>query len=338
MTKSLQRVAVTGGAGQIAYNLLFRIASGEMLGADQPVALHILEIPQALEALKGVAMELDDCAFPLLQELIVGSDPREVFKDVDWALLVGAKPRGPGMERGDLLTENGKIFVAQGRALNEVASPDVKVFVVGNPCNTNAMIAMNNAPKIPRENFHAMTRLDENRAVNQLAVKAGVPLTSVTNMTIWGNHSATQVPDFYNAKINGKNVPEVISDHKWLEGDFIETVQKRGAAIIAARGKSSAASAANAIMDGVKALTVPTPPGEWFSTAVCTDGNPYGIKENLIFSFPCRSNGDGKYEIVAGVEWNDSLKEKIKKTENELLEERDLVADLTNPQTAMERS
>lgn len=338
MTKPLQRVAVTGGAGQIAYNLLFRIASGEMLGADQPVALHILEIPQALEALKGVAMELDDCAFPLLQELVVGSEPQEVFKGVDWALLVGAKPRGPGMERGDLLTENGKIFVSQGKALNDVASPDVKVFVVGNPCNTNAMIAMNNAPKIPRENFHAMTRLDENRAVNQLAVKAGVPLTSVTNMTIWGNHSATQVPDFYNAQINGKNVPEVISDHNWLENEFVETVQKRGAAIIAARGKSSAASAANAIIDGVKCLVNPTPSGEWFSTAVCTDGNPYGIQENLIFSFPCRSNGDGKYEIVAGVEWNDNLKEKIQKTEKELLEERELVANLTNPQTAMERS
>ena len=338
MTKSLQRVAVTGGAGQIAYNLLFRIASGEMLGADQPVALHILEIPQALEALKGVAMELDDCAFPLLQEVVVGSNPQEVFKDVNWALLVGAKPRGPGMERGDLLTENGKIFVSQGKALNDVASSDVKVFVVGNPCNTNAMIAMNNAPKIPRENFHAMTRLDENRAVNQLAVKAGVPLTAVTNMTIWGNHSATQVPDFYNAKINGKNVPAVISDQKWLENDFVETVQKRGAAIIAARGKSSAASAANAIVDGVKALVTATPSGEWFSTAVCTDGNPYGIQENLIFSFPCRSKGDGKYEIVAGVEWNDTLKGKIEKTEKELLEERDLVADLTNPQTAMERS
>ncbi len=328
MTKPIKRVAVTGGAGQIAYNLLFRIASGEMLGFDQPVALHILEIPAALGALEGVVMELKDCAFPLLQEVRTGSDAHEVFADVDYALLVGAKPRGPGMERKDLLTENGKIFTTQGAALNEKASPDVKVLVVGNPCNTNCLIAMHSAPRIPRSNFHAMTRLDENRAKTQLADKAGVAVSDVTNVTIWGNHSATQVPDFVNARIKGVPLPETITDTAWLEGGFIETVQKRGAAIIEARGKSSAASAANAIIDHIKALVNPTAPGDWFSAAVCSDGNPYGVKEDLIFSFPCRSKGDGNYEVVADVSWNDFLKEGIVSTENELLQEREAVSDL----------
>lgn len=328
MVKPIKRIAVTGGAGQIAYNLLFRIATGEMLGFDQPIALHILELPEVLKPLEGVAMELDDCAFPLLREIKVGSDPKDVFKDVHYALLVGAKPRGPGMERGDLLSENGKIFVKQGQALNDVADEHVKVFVVGNPCNTNCLIAMSNAPRIPRKNFHAMTRLDQNRAAIHLAKKANVEVSQVTNMTIWGNHSSTQVPDFYNAKIAGKPVTEVVKDIKWLEEEFISSVQKRGAAVIAARGKSSAASAASAAIDAVRSLVTPTAPGQWFSSGVCSDGNPYGIEENLIFSFPCRSNGKGEYEIVKNVPWNDFLTKKIKLSEKELIEERELVYNM----------
>lgn len=331
MAESIKRIAVTGGAGHLAYGLLFRIASGEMLGTDQPVALHILEIPEALGALEGVKMELDDCAFPLLKEIRVGSDPKEIFEGVDFALLVGAKPRGPGMERQDLLFDNGKIFVEQGKALNEVASRDVKVLVVGNPCNTNCLIAMNNAPNIPRKNFLAMTRLDQNRAQAQLAAKAGVDITDVTNMTIWGNHSATQVPDFTNARIQGKPATEVITDTAWLEGEFLSTVQKRGSAIIAARGKSSAASAANAAIDAIKSLMTPTPAGQWFSCAVCTDDNPYGLEGNLIFSMPCRSKGDGTYEIVADALWNDFISGKIKVTEQELVEERKMVGEMCAP-------
>ncbi len=327
MVKSLKRIAVTGGAGQIAYNLLFRIATGEMLGFDQPIALHILEIPEVLKALEGVRMELEDCAFPLLKEIHIGSNPKEIFKGVHYAMLVGAKPRGPGMERGDLLNDNGKIFVEQGKALNEAADPDVKVLVVGNPCNTNCLIAMSHAPRIPRKNFHAMTRLDQNRAAFQLAKKAKVDVTAVSNVTIWGNHSSTQVPDFVNAKINGKPAPDVIKDPQWLEGEFISIVQKRGAAIIAERGKSSAASAASAAIDTLKALVNPTPAGQWFSSGVCSDENPYGIPPNLIFSFPCRSKGDGHYEIIKEVPWNEFLKKRIKLTEKELSEERDLVAD-----------
>ena len=328
MTKDPKRIVVTGGAGQIAYSLLFRIASGEVFGADQPVALHILEIPQALDALKGVVMELDDCAFPLLTETRIGDDPMKVFEGADYALLVGSKPRGPGMERKDLLEENGKIFIGQGKALNEVANDDVKVLVVGNPCNTNCLIAMSHAPRIPRKNFHAMTRLDENRAKALLANRASVPVTDVNCMTIWGNHSSTQVPDFSNAKIQGKSAPEVISDQSWLEGEFIPTVQQRGAAIIKARGKSSAASAASAALDHLKSLITETPEGEWFSTGVCSDNNPYGIAENLIFSFPCRSKGDGDYEIVKDVPWNDFIKTRVEATEKELLEERSCVQDL----------
>lgn len=327
MAKPIKKIAVTGGAGQIAYNLLFRIASGEMLGFDQPIALHILELPDSMKALEGVKMELEDCAFPLLKEIKIGSDPKEIFKGVHVALLVGAKPRGPGMERGDLLNDNGKIFVEQGRALNDVADPDVKVLVVGNPCNTNCLIAMSNAPRIPRKNFHAMTRLDQNRASYQLAEKSGNPVDSVTNVLIWGNHSSTQVPDFLNAKIKGKPAIEVIKDTKWLENDFINSVQKRGAAIIAARGKSSAASAANGAIDAIKALFTPTKPGEWFSSGVYSAGNPYGIDENLFFSFPCRSKGDGTYEVIPNVPWNDFLKGKIKLTEKELIEERELVTN-----------
>lgn len=328
MSKPIKRVAVTGGGGQIANSLLFRIANGDMLGYDQPIALHILELPIALKSLDGVRMELEDCAFPLLKEIHIGHDPFEIFSDVHFALLVGAKPRGPGMERGDLLKENGMIFIEQGKALNDVADPDVKVLVVGNPCNTNCLIAMTYAPRIPRHNFHAMTRLDQNRAAAQLAQKAKVDISHVTNVTIWGNHSSTQVPDFFNAKINGKPAPEVIKDISWLENEFIATVQKRGAAIIEARGKSSAASAASAAIDAVKSLITPTPAGQWFSSGVVSDHNPYKIKDNLIFSFPCRSKGDGTFEIVQNVPWTEFLKTKIHATEKELLEERELVSDI----------
>ncbi len=328
-SKPIKRVAVTGGAGQIAYSILFRIANGDMLGKDQPIALQILEIPEAVSALEGVKMELNDCAFPLLKEVKVGSDPKEIFEGVHYALLIGSKPRGPGMERSDLLMDNGKIFVGQGRALNEVADRNVKVLVVGNPCNTNCMIAMNNAPDIPKKNFHSMTRLDQNRAAYQLADKASLDITDVSNVTIWGNHSTTQVPDYFNAKISGKTASEVITDQAWFEESFIPCVQNRGAQVIGARGKSSAASAASAAIDAMRALVVPTSEGKWFSSGVSAVGNPYGIDESLIFSFPCRSKGDGDYEIVSGVEMSDLLREKIKATENELLEEKRLVEELT---------
>jgi malate dehydrogenase len=325
MPKPLKRVAVTGGAGQIAYNLLPRIANGDMLGNDQPVALHILEIAQMLPALEGVRMELEDSAFPLLKEIIIGSNPFEVFQGIHYALLVGAKPRGPGMERKDLLGENSKIFIEQGKALNESAERNVKILVVGNPCNTNCLIAMKNAPHIPPSNFHAMTRLDQNRAAAQLAKKAKVDISEVKRVTIWGNHSSTQVPDFYNATIKGKPASEVIQDLNWLEKEFIDTIQKRGAAVINARGKSSAASAANAAIDAMKSILSPTLAGNWFSTAVWSEGNPYGIDNNLFFSFPCRSEGKGDYAIVPNVPWNDFLKNKIKLSEKELQEERDIV-------------
>lgn len=323
----IKRVAVTGGAGQIAYNLLFRIASGEFLGPDQPIALHILEVEEALPALEGVMMELEDCAYPLLKEIRIGADPYKIFEDVDYAFLVGAKPRGPGMERGDLLTENGKIFIAQGKALNDVANPNVKVLVVGNPCNTNCLIAMSNAPRIPRRNFHAMTRLDQHRAESQLAKKANADTKDVTNVTIWGNHSSTQVPDFCNAKIKGRPATDVIKDREWLENTFISTIQKRGAAVIAARGKSSAASAAHAALEAFKDIVTPTPRGEWYSSGVCSDENPYGIEQNLIFSFPCRTKENGEWEIVKDVPINDFLRGRIKATEKELIEERDLILD-----------
>jgi malate dehydrogenase len=326
MTKPVKRVAVTGGAGSIAYSLLFRIASGEMLGNDQPIALHILEVPKALPVLEGVRMELEDCAFPLLKEIVITADPEEGFAHVDYAILVGAQPRGPGMERGDLLLANGKIFVEQGKALNAAASPDVKVLVVGNPCNTNCLIAMTNAPRIPRKNFHAMTRLDQNRAEGFLAAKATVSVSDITCMTIWGNHSATQVPDFVNAMIEGKRAQEHITDGAWFTDTFLPKVQKRGAEIIQARGLSSAASAANAVIDSIQAINTPTAEGEYFSTAVCSDGNTYGIEENLIFSFPCRSRGDGSYEIVSGIDWNEFLEEKIRISEKELIEERETIS------------
>ncbi|MCB1107864.1 MAG: malate dehydrogenase [Chlamydiia bacterium] len=321
----VKRIAVTGGGGQIAYSLLFRIASGELFGKDEPIALHILEVPAGVESLKGVVMELEDCGFPHLKEVKIGSDPREIFAEANLAILVGAKPRGPGMERKDLLNENGKIFVEQGKALNEVAAKDALVFVVGNPCNTNCLITMHNAPNIPRTQFHAMTRLDQNRAQYQLAKKGGVNIDDVENIIIWGNHSATQVPDFVNARIQGKKVTDVITDRSFLEKEFLETVQKRGAAVIAARGKSSAASAANAILDGVHALFNE---GSAFSSCVCSDGNPYGVQEGLIFSFPCQMTSPGKMKIVENFEWDSFLKEKIALTEKELLEERDAVRHL----------
>lgn len=328
MVKTLKRVAVTGGGGQIAYSVLFRIASGELFGKDQPIALHILEVPQGIESLKGVVMELEDCAYPLLKEVKIGTDPIEVFGDVNVAILIGAKPRGPGMERKDLLQDNGKIFVGQGQALNNAAAKDVLVFVVGNPCNTNCLIAMNNAPDIPSHHFFAMTRLDQNRAQFQLAHKAGVDITEVDRVTIWGNHSATQVPDFVNATIQGKKATDVITDRAWLEGEFVTCVQKRGAAVIAARGKSSAASAANAILDGVRAIVTPTKDNSWYSMCVLANGNPYGIKDDLIFSFPCRTLGGNQVSIATGLEWDPFLKERIAATEKELLEERDAIAHL----------
>lgn len=328
MVKPIKRIAITGGAGQIAYNLLFRIAAGEMLGNDQPIALHILELPEALKVFDGVRMELEDCAFPLLKEIHAGSDPFKVFEGIDYALLVGAKPRGPGMERGDLLNENGKIFIKQGQALNAVAHPNAKVLVVGNPCNTNCLIAMSHAPRLSPKNFHAMTRLDQNRAVAQLAIKAGVEVSQVSHLAIWGNHSATQVPDFTNARINGKPVTEIIKDRHWLENEFFTTVQKRGAAIIEARGKSSAASAASAAIDAIKALVTPTPPGQWFSSGIYSDGNPYGVAEGLFFSFPCRSKGDGSCDIISDIKCDNFIKEKIRLSEQELLEERKLVSGI----------
>lgn len=323
--KPLIRVAVTGSAGQLAYSLLPRLASGEAFGIDQPLALHLLEIPEALQALEGVRMELQDSAFPLLREIRVESDPQLLFKDIDWALLVGAKPRGVGMERGQLLQDNGKIFVEQGKALNTAAKKSVKVIVVGNPCNTNALIALKQAPTLSEKNFFAMTRLDQNRASALLASKKGVPVADVKNVIIWGNHSATQVPDFTHAKISGMKVADAIGDEAWLKGEFPERIQKRGAEVIAARGKSSAASAASALIDTIRDLTEPTPPGEWFSLAVSSLGNPYGIEEGLIFSFPCRSQGKGDWEIVRGLELNGWLKEKIALTQKELIEEREIV-------------
>jgi len=320
------RVAVTGAAGNIGYSLLFRIASGSMFGPEQPVILHLIEIEPALPALSGVVMELEDCAFPLLKGVVATSDLNTGFKDVNWALLVGSVPRKQGMERKDLLGINGKIFTGQGQAIAKNAASDVRILVVGNPCNTNCLIAMSNAPSIPKERWFAMTRLDENRAKTQLAIKAGVDVTAVSNLAIWGNHSSTMYPDFANAKINGKPVPEVITDKAWLEGDFISTVQQRGAAIIKARGLSSAASAANAVVDTVRSLTTPTPEGEWYSVAVCSTGD-YGVEKGIMTSFPIRTTATG-WEIVQGVSLSEFSKGRIDGTINELKEERDLVKEL----------
>lgn len=320
------RVAVTGAAGQIGYSLIFRIASGAVFGPQQPVILHLIEIEAALPSLNGVVMELDDCAFPLLKGVVPTASLDEGFRGVNWALLVGSVPRKAGMERKDLLGINGRIFIGQGQAIQKNAAGDVRILVVGNPCNTNALIAMHNAPNIPREQFFAMTRLDENRAKAQLAKKAGADTTAVTNVAIWGNHSSTQYPDFYNAKINGKPAAQVITDDAWLTGEFITSVQQRGAAVLKARGASSAASAANAIVDSVRSVIEPTPPGDWHSVAVHSDGS-YGIEKGLITSFPIRSNGQ-KLEIVQGVPINDFSRGKIDLTINELKEERAMVSEL----------
>ena len=321
------KVAVTGAAGQIGYSILPRLANGEVFGPDTRVSLHLLEIPQALGALEGVVMELDDCAFPLLENIVISDDPRVAFDGVNWALLIGSRPRSKGMERGDLIKVNGPIFVGQGQALSEVAANDVRALVVGNPANTNALIAMNNAGDVPAQRFSALTRLDQNRAAAQLAQKAGVPVTAVTNMAIWGNHSATQYPDFENARINGHPAMTVIGDHDWLRGAFIETVQKRGAAIIAARGLSSAMSAANAALDHVRSFLHKTPDGDWFSAVVPSDGS-YGIDQGLMFSFPVVSDGQGGYHIVQDLKWTEFAKGKVALTQDELREERAVVSDL----------
>ncbi len=329
MTKAPIKVAVTGAAGQIGYALLFRIASGEMFGKDQPVVLHLVEIPdeKAMKALEGVAMELDDCAFPLLSGMVLTSELKRGFDGVQWACLIGSRPRGPGMERNDLIKVNGPIFVGQGKAINDHAAKDVRVAVVGNPCNTNALIAMHAAKDVPRERFTAMTRLDQNRAQAQLARKAGVPIGAVRNTLIWGNHSATQVPDFVNTSIHGKSAAEVITDKAWLEGEFFKAVQQRGAAIIAARGSSSAASAAGALIDHVRDMTQATPKGAWNSICVRSDGS-YGVPEGLISSFPVTTDGKGGWSIVPGLKITPFIQAKIDATVKELQMEREVVKDL----------
>jgi len=320
------RVAVTGAAGQIGYAILFRVASGQLLGPDTPVHLSLLEIPQAVKAAEGTAMELDDCAFPLLAGVDISDDPTKAFDGVNVALLVGARPRTKGMERGDLLEANGGIFKPQGEALNAHAASDLKVLVVGNPANTNCLIAQSNAPDIPAERFTAMMRLDHNRAVAQLATKAGVPVTDISNVTIWGNHSATQYPDILHAKVRGQNAAETVNDQQWLENDFIPTVQKRGAAIIEARGASSAASAANAAIDHMHDWVLGTPEGEWVSMAIPSDGS-YGVGEGVFSGFPVTCSG-GEYKIVEGLEIDSFSRERIDASVDELHEERDAVKQL----------
>jgi malate dehydrogenase len=324
--KKAIRVAVTGAAGQIGYSILPRIASGQVFGPDQPVVLQLIEIEPGMPALQGVAMELQDGAFPLLEGIETTSDLDRGFDGVSWALLIGSVPRKAGMERKELLGINGKIFVGQGKAIEKNAASDVRILVLGNPCNTNCLIAMNNAPAVPRDRWFAMMRLDENRAKAQLAQKAGVPWREVTNMAIWGNHSNTQFPDFFNARISGRLAPEVIADHAWLEGEFIKTVQERGAAIIKARGLSSAFSAAHAAIETVRSLTSNTPEGDWHSVALCSDGS-YGIEEGLICGLPVSSK-DQKASVVQGIPHNAFARERIDKSVNELKEERAMVADL----------
>jgi malate dehydrogenase len=319
-------VTVTGAAGQIGYALVFRIASGQLLGPDQPIVLRMLEIEPAMKSLEGVAMELDDCAFPLLTEMVLTSKADDAFEGTSWALLVGSVPRKAGMERGDLLSVNGGIFGPQGKAIANHAASDVRILVVGNPCNTNCLIARSNAPDIPDDRWFAMMRLDENRAKTQLAKKAGVPVAVVSNMAIWGNHSATQYPDARNARIAGMSPFDVINDHGWLKGKFIETVQKRGAAVIEARGSSSAASAANAVLDSVNGIRNPTPWGDWHSLAVVSHGE-YDIPEGLQFGFPVKSDGM-HWEVVPGLQHDDDAKNRIRKTTEELVQERDLVKSL----------
>lgn len=322
------RVAVTGAAGQIGYSLIFRIAAGEVFGRGQPVILHLIEIPPAMGGLDGIHMELDDCAFASLAGVVKADSDHldQGFKDVNYVVCVGSIPRKQGMERADLIRINGPIFTSTGRAIESAAASDVRVLVVGNPCNTNCLIAMNNAPNVPRDRWYAMTRLDENRAVSQLALKAGRPVASVTGMAIWGNHSATQYPDFYHAKIDGKPATQVVTDENWLKTDFIATVQQRGAAVIKARGASSAASAANAIVDSLRSMALPTPAGECFSAAICSDGS-YGVDAGLISSFPLTCDGR-KWSIVKGLEHNDFARSKLEATVAELRDEAKTVADL----------
>jgi len=325
MTKRV-KVAISGAAGQIGYALIFRVASGQMFGLDTEIELNLLEVPPVLPSLNGVKMELEDCAFPLLKKVTTTDDVNVAMKDVNWAVLVGSMPRKDGMERSDLLKINGQIFTLQGRAINDYAASDVRVFVVGNPCNTNCLVAMNNAPDVPRDRFYAMTMLDELRARSQLAIKAGVDVTAVTQMTIWGNHSSTQFPDFYNAKINGRAATDVITDLAWLQNDFIPMIQQRGAAVIKARGASSAASAANAALMSVYNLVHDTAQGETFSVARCSQGE-YGVDEGLIFSFPSRTEG-GKLKVVTGLTHNEFGQNKFNITLDELRKERDAVKAL----------
>ncbi|MBL77991.1 MAG: malate dehydrogenase [Acidimicrobiaceae bacterium] len=326
MSATPVRVAVTGAAGQIGYSLVFRIASGQLLGPDQPVILQLLEIPPAMGALEGVAMEIDDCAFPLVDSMVLSDDPNTAFDGAGVALLVGSRPRTKGMERKDLLEANGAIFTVQGRALNDHADDDLRVLVVGNPANTNALIAMHNAPDVPNERFTAMTRLDHNRALTQVAQKLGVPVADVRKMTIWGNHSATQYPDLFRCEVGGRSAAAAIDDQAWLEGDFIPTVQQRGAAIIEARGASSAASAANAAVDHVHDWVLGTPDGDWVSMAVPSDGS-YGVPEGLMSSFPMTC-ADGEWSIVQGLEIDDFSRARIDASAAELAEERDTVREL----------
>jgi malate dehydrogenase len=326
VTDSPVRVAVTGAAGQIGYAILFRIASGQLLGPDTPVHLSLLEIPQALKAVEGTAMEIDDCAFPLVAGVDISDDPNKAFDGASVALLIGARPRTKGMERSDLLEANGGIFKPQGKALNDHAASDIKVLVVGNPANTNCLIAKSHAPDIPAERFTSMMRLDHNRAIAQLAAKAGATVGDVTNMTVWGNHSPTQYPDIFHAKVNGKNAAEAVDDQDWLENDFIPTVQKRGAAVIDARGASSAASAANAAVDHVRDWVLGTPKENWVSMGIPSDGS-YGVDEGLIFGFPVTCSG-GSYEIVQGLELNDFSQSRLDVTVNELKDERETVKGL----------
>ena len=326
MSTTPLKVAVTGAAGQIGYSLLFRLASGSLLGPDRPIELRLLEIEPALKTLEGVVMELDDGAFPLLSGVQIGADPNKIFDGVNLALLVGARPRGPGMERGDLLEANGAIFTAQGKALNSVAADDIRIGVTGNPANTNALIAQNNAPDIPKERFSALTRLDHNRAISQLAKKTGAKVTDIKKVTIWGNHSATQYPDIFHAEIDGKNAAEVVGDENWIADDFIPTVAKRGAAIIDARGSSSAASAASATVDAARDWLLGTPKDHWVSMAVISDGS-YGVPEGLISSFPVTTKG-GDWSIVQGLDINDFSRSRIDKSTAELADERSAVSDL----------
>ncbi|NDJ89212.1 malate dehydrogenase [Mycolicibacter kumamotonensis] len=326
MSTTPLKVAVTGAAGQIGYSLLFRLASGSLLGPDRPIELRLLEIEPALKALEGVVMELDDCAFPLLSGVQIGSDANKIFDGANLALLVGARPRGPGMERSDLLEANGAIFTAQGKALNEVAASDIRVGVTGNPANTNALIAMTNAPDIPKERFSALTRLDHNRAISQLAAKTGAKVTDIKKMTIWGNHSASQYPDIFHAEVGGRNAAEVVGDQAWIEDYFIPTVAKRGAAIIDARGASSAASAASATVDAARDWLLGSAEGDWVSMAVVSDGS-YGVPEGLISSFPVTTK-NGDWSIVQGLEIDDFSRGRIDASTAELAEERDAVTGL----------